>query len=465
MGDTRRFRRLKPVIPAKAGIHLDSGSGKVDPGLRRDDELTQIPRLFDCDTRDWTKATLGDLIACGEGELQTGPFGTVLKASEYSCSGAPVISVGEIQVGRIQLSDRTPRISDATKQRLPQFILENGDIVFGRKGGIDRNALIGSREHGWFLGSDGIRLRLSQRFDSRFMSYQLRLPAIGKWLLGNSAASIMPSLNEGMLMRLPVRFPSLSEQRKIASVLAALDAKIDLNHRINAELEALAKTIYDYWFVQFDFPDAHGRPYKSSGGAMVWNDTLKREIPAGWGDGVLSDIADITMGQSPSGDSYNEEGLGTVFFQGSTDFGIRSPEVRMFTTAPSRMARDGDILVSVRAPVGTLNIADRACCIGRGLAALHSKSGFDAFLFRVMADFKQVFDRRSGEGTTFGSITKDDLFGLKVLIPEVHILQAHARMANDWVRLAALRDKETHELTRLRDWLLPLLMNGQVRVA
>ncbi|HEX7348398.1 MAG TPA: restriction endonuclease subunit S [Rhodanobacteraceae bacterium] len=257
----------------------------------------------------------------------------------------------------------------------------------------------------------------------------------------------------------------VAEQKQIAAVLSALDAKVDINQRINAELEALAKTIYDYWFVQFDFPDAHGRPYQSSGGAMVWNEALKREIPAGWVDGVLSDIANITMGQSPAGNTYNGEGRGTVFFQGSTDFGVRSPDVRMYTTSPARMAREGDILVSVRAPVGTLNIADRDCCIGRGLAALNSKGSSGGYLYRVMADFKQVFDRRSSEGTTFGSITKDDLFGLKVLVPDAHALQAHARMANDWIQLAALRDKENLELTRLRDWLLPLLMNGQVRVA
>lgn len=288
---------------------------------------------------------------------------------------------------------------------------------------------------------------------------------IRKAIQSTVSGSIQDNINIEYLTNLRFQIPSLIEQNRIVDVLAALDAKIDLNHRINAELETLAKTIYDYWFVQFDFPDAHGRPYKSSGGAMVWNDTLKREIPAGWTDGILSDIANITMGQSPEGDSYNEEGRGVVFFQGSTDFGSRSPDVRMYTTSPGRMAREGDILMSVRAPVGALNLADRDCCIGRGLAALNSKSGSGGYLHQVLGEFKQVFDRRSSEGTTFGSITKDDLFGLKVVIPDVDTLQAHSMMADKWIRLAALRDKESRELARLRDWLLPLLMNGQVRVA
>ena len=284
--------------------------------------------------------------------------------------------------------------------------------------------------------------------------------------LRSLSSGVRKNLSSNDIKNFVVWLPErVDEQVKIASALSALDSKIELNNRINAELEALAKAIYDYWFVQFDFPDANGRPYKSSGGRMVWNEALKREIPTGWEAGVLSDIANITMGQSPAGESYNEEGHGVVFFQGSTDFGARSPDVRMYTTAPGRMAREGDILVSVRAPVGTLNIADRDCCIGRGLAALNSKINNDAYLYRVMTDFKQIFDRKSSEGTTFGSITKDDLFGLKVLIPDERTLQAYTRVATDWLRSAALRDKQNRELTHLRDWLLPLLMNGQVRVA
>jgi type I restriction enzyme S subunit len=276
--------------------------------------------------------------------------------------------------------------------------------------------------------------------------------------------SIQDNINIEYLTNLVLKIPSFAEQQKIAAVLSALDAKIDLNQRINAELEVLAKTVYDYWFVQFDFPDAHGRPYKSSGGVMVWNDALKREIPAGWEVGSLYAIANITMGSSPPGDSYNDTGEGVVFFQGSTDFGLRSPDVRQFTTDPVRMARAGDILLSVRAPVGAMNIADRDCCIGRGLAALNSKGGFDGYLYNVMSYFKQVFDRRNVEGTTFGSINKDDLHGLQVVLPPKDVLRAYDEQAKNWNRVAEINDNQNRELSALRDWLLPLLMNGQVKV-
>lgn len=357
----------------------------------------------------WLKVTLGDLQKQGKASLQTGPFGTVLKASEYSDTGVPVISVGEIRNGYIQISNSTPKVNQKTVTRLSRYELHNGDIVFGRKGAINRNARIGREQSGWFLGSDAIRLRLSEDIDSVFVSYQLMSPLLGKWLLQNSHGSIMASLNQKILDRVTLFLPPKKLQEEIATVLSSLDAKIDCNNRINTELESMAKTLYDYWFVQFDFPDENGKPYKSSGGEMVYNDVLKREIPVGWSCKTLATIANITMGQSPAGKTLNENVNGMIFFQGSTDFGWRFPIVRQYTTKPSRTAKKGDILLSVRAPVGDINIAACDCCIGRGLSALHSKEGFDGFLFYVMEQFKQVFDRRDNEGTTFGSIIKEPL--------------------------------------------------------
>lgn len=261
-----------------------------------------------------------------------------------------------------------------------------------------------------------------------------------------------------------ISLPPISIQQKVAEVLTVLDQKIELNNRINAELEAMAKTLYDYWFVQFDFPDANGKPYKSSGGKMVYNPTLKREIPEGWSDKTLSQIANITMGQSPEGSSYNEDGEGTIFYQGSTDFGWLFPSTRQYTTAPSRMAKKGDILLSVRAPVGDMNIANTDCCIGRGLAALNSKTGSDGFLFYVMKYFKKIFDRRNSEGTTFGSITKSDLHSLTLAFPTADLLKKYDDVVTNYNKMIFERSLENRELISLRDWLLPMLMNGQVTV-
>ena len=170
------------------------------------------------------------------------------------------------------------------------------------------------------------------------------------------------------------------------------------------------------------------------------------------------------MGQSPSGSSYNDSGEGAIFFQGSTDFGYRFPSVRQYTTEPNRLAKKGDILLSVRAPVGTLNIVDNDCCIGRGLAGLNSKDNADSFLFYVMLYFKQIFDRRNSSGTTFGSITKDDLFSLKLVYPSSNTLLNYDNKVSGFNVKILNNHQQNKELIRLKDWLLPMLMNGQVTV-
>lgn len=287
-----------------------------------------------------------------------------------------------------------------------------------------------------------------------------------KGMMASTHGSIMLHLTKEYMERLPVRFPEdLTVQKNIATVLSSIDAKINCNHQINNELRLLAKTLYDLWFIQYDFPNADGKPYKSSGGLMVYNDILKREIPAGWSLKNLCDIANITMGTSPPGESLNESNEGVEFFQGSTDFGWQFPTTRQYTSAPIRKAKKGDILLSVRAPVGDMNIAHIDCCIGRGLAALNSKDGFDGFLFYVMQYFKTIFDRRNSEGTTFGSITKNDLHSLPLAYPTPDVLIAFNDIVSKYNKAVFNRSMENQQLIQLRDWLLPMLMNGQVTVS
>ena len=231
--------------------------------------------------------------------------------------------------------------------------------------------------------------------------------------------------------------------------------------KLNHNLEAMAKQLYDYWFVQFDFPDENGKPYKSSGGAMVYNENLKRNIPEGWNDGIFADIANITMGQSPDGSSYNETGEGEIFYQGSTDFGIRFPSVRMYTTSPTRYAKQGDILMSVRAPVGAVNIANSDCCIGRGLSAINSMIGSITYIYYVVHYLKVRFDNLNTAGTTFGSITKDELFNLPVVVPSNDMIERFEVICKPIFNKQMEIGFEIESLDKQRNELLPLLMNGQ----
>jgi type I restriction enzyme S subunit len=361
---------------------------------------------------DWNKTSLGKLRTANIANLQTGPFGTVLKASEYTKNGVPVISVGEIREGFLSVTQHTPRVDQKIVDRLSKYVLKTGDIVFGRKGAIDRNAIICEEQNGWFLGSDGIRLRLSEEVNSSFVSYQLRTSAIGKWLLQNSTGSVMPSLNQKILDRLPLWLPNQSAQKNIGSILSTLDAKIDLNNRINVELESLARTIYDYWFLQFDFPDAEGRPYRSAGGRMRYDEALGREVPEGWSVKPLKSIGKISGGSTPSRANtsfFTTEGTpwitpkdlslnkGKIFVhKGETDVtgdGLKDANLKVLPK--------GSVLMTSRAPVGYLAIASNEVTTNQGFKSFVPNAYYSTeFVYFLLSRYMPLIEKNAS-GSTF----------------------------------------------------------------
>lgn len=269
-----------------------------------------------------------------------------------------------------------------------------------------------------------------------------------------------PILPKSVFEEISIPYVRREVQDKISNILKSLDDKIVNNNMIIEELESMAKTIYDYWFLQFEFPNEEGKPYKSSGGKMVWNEEVKKEIPEGWKVVDLKDAVSITMGTSPKGDSISTKNEGIVFYQGKADFGYRFPATRVYTNSPIRYAEEKDVLLSVRAPVGALNIASEKCCIGRGLAALHSE--YSSFMFYLMLANQYKFDTYNHAGTTFGAITKDDLFRMRVTIPGEPIIGKFEEKVSYIDKKIYKNNNENKELISLRDFLLPLLMNGQV---
>ena len=350
----------------------------------------------------------------------------------------------------------------------PEFLMTEGDIITP----LTEQAvgLLGSTawvpESGKYIQSQDVaKITPNEKLlDKKFCYYLISSKVVKQQLSAAAQQTKIRHTSPDKIKDCTVWIPSLEEQTKVGQFLYDIDSKIALNRQINDNLEAMARQLYDYWFVQFDFPNEEGKPYKSSGGAMVWNDKLKREIPQGWSNGVLSDVANITMGQSPDGSSYNEDGEGIIFYQGSTDFGLRFPNIRQYTTSPSRYANKGDILMSVRAPVGALNIANNDCCIGRGLSALSSKIGSMTHLYYLMNDFRLKFEGMNSAGTTFGSITKDELFSLPVIIPTKSVISEFEQVCEPIFDKQMIIGEEINALTKQRDELLPLLMNGQASV-
>jgi len=282
--------------------------------------------------------------------------------------------------------------------------------------------------------------------DADYLYYYLTQNDIvdGLDAIGEQSVSAYPSIKPSDIESLELILPSLPEQVEIGRTLKALDDKIANNTKINHHLVQMAQAIFKSWFVDFE-------PF---GGVM----------PDDWREGTLSEIAIITMGQSPDGASYNEEGIGTVFYQGRAEFSSRFPTRRLFTTQPKRMASKGDVLMSVRAPVGDLNVAFESCCLGRGLAGIQSNNGCQSFVLYTMFALKQQLDVFNGVGTVFGSINKNDMANLPVLIPTFEVLRQFEELVNPMDAAIEANYEESCNQQVVRDSLLPRLMSGELSV-
>ena len=282
----------------------------------------------------------------------------------------------------------------------------------------------------------------------------------------------MPKLTQGNMNRIPVIAPPLPEQKAIAAVLGALDDKIELNRRMNATLEAMARALFQSWFVDFDPVRAKldGRqptgldPATAALFPNEFEDSELGPIPKGWRLGKVTDSFNLTMGQSPPGDTYNEEGNGLPFYQGRADFGFRFPTRRVFCTAPTRLAKACDTLVSVRAPVGDINMADEECCIGRGVAAVRHKSGASSFTYYAIRNLESDFARFEAEGTVFGSINKQDFSELPFVTARNEIIAEFEQLASPVDNEIRVLEHQSRTLAAIRDTLLPKLLSGQLSI-
>ncbi|GAA2017243.1 restriction endonuclease subunit S [Nocardioides kribbensis] len=381
---------------------------------------------------DWRQMTLRDVCAESGGGIQTGPFGSQLHASDYVVDGTPSVMPQNIGDNRI-VDDGIARVSAPDMLRLEKYWLRANDIVYSRRGDVERRALVRPENDGWLCGTGCLRVRILDQdvHDSPFISYSLGLPESRAWITRHAVGATMLNLNTEILGRVPLAVPDIEIQRAIGGVLGALDDKIAANDRVVTAADALAEAL------------------------------LARVAT---GNVALSDIAQITMGSSPPGASYNESGDGMAFFQGVRDFGVRSPSRRVFTTAPVRVADAEDTLVSVRAPVGRTNLAREQLCLGRGLAGLRSRSGRPMTLFHQIRAARHAWEPYEAEGTVFGAINKGQME--RITVPGVpstraETLESTLRPIEERIQAAL---KESEVLRATRDELLPLLMSGKVPV-
>lgn len=270
----------------------------------------------------------------------------------------------------------------------------------------------------------------ASRIDKRFLGYLLRSPTYRAHVLATATGSTVRHTSPNRILDFIAEVPALAEQRAIADVLTALDDKIAANRELCRRCGNLAAALF-------------------------------AEVPSR--DGRLGDVAEITMGQSPPGATYNSAGAGLPFYQGTRDFGFRSPSTRVWCSEPKRMAERRDVLIGVRAPVGALNVATERCAIGRGIAAARSRTHPSA-LFQALAADTAKWRPFEQEGTVFGAIRREQLRDIPIAWPAPPALDVLER------RLSALDDRllaserETDKLLSLRDSLLPKLLSGEVHV-
>ena len=328
-----------------------------------------------------------------------------------------------------------------------EYILTSGDIVVTMTDLSKDSDTLGysakipySTNHNYLHNQRiGLVQFVNENVCKDFIYWLMRTREYQNYIVGSaSGTSIMhtsPSRIEDYRCLIP---SSQSEQESIASILTSIDNKIDLLHRENETLEVMAETIFRQWFIEDAKDD--------------------------WTEGKLREEFDFIMGQSPIGESFNQDGIGVPMYQGNADFGFRFPTRRVFTTQPTRFAEINDTLISVRAPVGVQNMATEKCCIGRGVAAFRYKnnSSFYSYTYYKLKSLLDDMKQYNDNGTVFGSISKSDIESIDILIPDKNIVMDFQKQVKPIDDKILNNNNVIQTLIQTRDNLLPKLMNREI---
>ena len=358
-----------------------------------------------------------------------------------------------------------------------EFLMEKGDIITPLTeqaiGLLGSTAII--PESGKYIQSQDVAKIICKEdlLDKDFAFYLIPSTLVKQQLSAAAQQTKIRHTSPDKIKDCTVWIPELAEQKRISKLLRSLDCKIELNRAINQNLEAMAKQLYDYWFVQFDFPDENGRPYKSSGGKMIWNEKLKREIPISWEIKLIDDIAEIYNGATPS--TMNELNYGgDIVWITPKDLsdqkqkfiyqGERNISQVGYDSCSTHLLPSNSILMSSRAPIGLLAIAKTELCTNQGFKNFVPKSGNTSIYLYYYLQYHIRQIEQLGTGTTFKEVSREDILKFPMLKPSDNVLDLWKET------VLAINDrqleiqKENENLTKLRDELLPLLMNGQVSV-
>ena len=316
--------------------------------------------------------------------------------------------------------------------------------------------------------SDVLVVRPNDVIDNNFLYYALTQDSFFEYVMKGSKGTKMPRGDKSQIMNFVIPDLEIGEQIKIGKLLKSIDQKIQINNQINKELEAMAKTLYDYWFVQFDFPDQNGKPYKSSGGKMVYNPELKREIPEGWGVDSLWNIANFYNGlamQKYRPDTNGDDYLPVIKIREMMNGFSKDTEKARLDIPTEAVVERGDILFSWSATLEVIIWGKEKGALNQHIFKVTSDTYPKSFIYFELKSYLKVFKAIAElRKTTMGHITQDHLKQAKIVVPPIELISKLDDNLQPIMLKQQILENQNQELIQLRDWLLPMLMNGQVKV-
>lgn len=400
---------------------------------------------------EWKEVRLGDIA-----DVQTGPFGSQLHKSDYIAEGIPCIMPTNIGSHLNFIVDGIAHVSEVDANRLSRHLTEFGDIIYARRGDIEKCAYVTTNEEKWLCGTGCLKIRCNNGVNSRFIAYQLSTAECKKWITGNAVGTTMLNLSKGILSNLPLLVPSHEDQRRIASILSSLDRKIELNNKINADLEEMAQAIFKNWFVDFE-------PFKD--GKFV--DSELGMIPEGWKVGTLGDI---TNNKSTKVKERNDVKVLSPVTSGELVLSEEYFTKQVFSSsiAKYKIVNKGDFAYNpARVNIGSIgrNEFDFDGCVSPVYVVFSVLDGYENYfdLFRKTDFFKDSVASLAIGGVR-QSLSYDDLSLIETIIPSKNIVEKFNNLYNQMKKTIKANKLENSRLSLLRDTLLPRLMSGEIEV-
>ena len=399
---------------------------------------------------EWKKVKLGDCISTKKG--------FAFKSALYTNCGVPVVRVSDFTLDSVADNDLV-YYPHAEKDRYDEYVLNEGDVLIQTVGSwqYNPNSVVGKvvrvpyYHKGSLLNQNIVKIIPNNGYNNAFIFYRLKCRDFAGHVLGEArGAANQASITLDTIKRFSFDCPLLSTQQRIATILSRYDSLIENYRKQIKLLEEAAQRLYKEWFIDLRFPGHE-------------NTKIVDGVPEGWEKKKLHEIAEVVMGSSPKSEFYNNDKQGLPFHQGVGSYGTRFVDDNVYSTSITRLAEPNSILFSVRAPVGRLNITKNKIIIGRGLAAMNHKDGFQSFLFYMLKE-RFFMDNIIGNGSIFASISKVELLDQEFIVPPMKTIKAFESLASKLDKKIQGVDTQLRLLTEARDRLLPKLMSGEIEI-